>query len=110
VDRLQLFQVDSILRPSRKTLEADDAGQGGDPHQLALPFNRVGPFGDRGEVKGRRTAAKDVDDSSPAVHAQVLYAGHVLDRERFPIEQSPRFCQFEEAQDRVVGILAVGDE
>lgn len=36
MDCLQLFQIDSILRSSGKALEADNAGQRGDPDHLAL--------------------------------------------------------------------------
>lgn len=110
MDRLQLFQIDSILRSSGKTLEADNARQGSDPNHLTLPLHSVCSIGNRVEVEGRRPTANDVDDAAATVYAQLLDTGDVVDRELLSIGQSPPICQFEETQDRLVSILAVGNE
>ena len=41
MDRLQLFKINSILRPSGKALEADNARQRGDPDHLTFPLRRI---------------------------------------------------------------------
>ena len=110
MDRLQLFQIDSILRSSGKTLEADNARQRSNSDHLALPLHSVCSIGNRVEVKGRRTTTNDVDDAAATVYPQLLGTGDVVDRELLSIGQSAPICQFEEAQDRLVGFHAIGNE
>src|SRR6185436_20196612 len=102
VDRLQFFQIDSILRSSGKTLEADNARQRSYPDHLALPLRRVCSIEDRVEVKRRRAAPNNVDDAVATVHPQVLGVGDVVHCDFLAIGQSPPIRQFEKAQDRLV--------
>src|SRR5690349_20590591 len=110
MDRLQLFQIDSILRSSGQALEADNARQRSDPNHLTLPLHGVCLIGNRVEVEGRRATANDVDDAAATVYPQLLGTGDVVNRELLSIGQSPPICQFEKAQDRLVGFLAIGNE
>jgi len=95
---------------SGKALKADDARQRSDPDHLALPLHRVCSIENRVEVKGRRTATNDVDDAAATVDPQLLGAGDVVNREFLPIGQSTPVRYFEEAQDRLVGFLAIRDK
>ncbi len=110
MDRLQFFQIDSILRSSGKALEAHNARQPGNSDHLTFPLRRICSPGNRVEVKRRRAAANDVDEAAAAIYSQVLGTGDVVNRELLSIGQSARICQLEEAQDRLVGFLAIGDE
>ncbi len=110
MDRLQFFQIDSILWSSGKALEADNARQRGNPDYLTLPLRRICSIGNRVEVKRRRAAANNVDEAAAAIYSQVLGTGDFVNRELLSIGQSARVCQLEEAQNRLVGFLAIGDE
>jgi len=60
MDRLQLFQIDSILGSSGKALETDNTGQCSDPDHLTLPLHSVCSIENRVEIKRRSTTANDV--------------------------------------------------
>jgi hypothetical protein len=81
MNRLELFQIDSILRSPGKTLEADNARQRSDPDHLTFPLHSVCSIGNRVEVEGRRATANDVDDAAATVYPQLLGTGNVVNRE-----------------------------
>lgn len=110
MDCLQLFQVNAILGSSSEALEADDAWQRGHPNGLTFPFDRLRSLMDRGKVEGRSSPAKDVDDASAAIYTQVLRLADLVDSQLPPIGQAARLYALEEAHNRLVGFLAVGDE
>jgi hypothetical protein len=70
MDRLQLFQIDSIPRSSGKPLKADNTRERGNADHLTLPLRRIRSFGNRVEVERRRAPANDVDESAPAIYSQ----------------------------------------